>query len=89
MASMGAWDKARFEDAIKVTTAPITVLQSTSLDDNEVRRSIQVQPKSRWRDGIEANRPDAAFHEVHDAGHFLMLERPEVVVDAILNMVSN
>jgi pimeloyl-ACP methyl ester carboxylesterase len=89
MASMGSWDKARFGDAIKVTTAPITVLQSTSLDDNEVRCSIQVQPNSRWRDGFDAHRPDATFHEVQDAGHFLMLERPEVVVDSILSMVSN
>lgn len=89
MASMGEWDKNRFEDAIKVTTAPITVLQSTSLDDNEARRNIQVQPRSRWRDGIGVHRPDAVFHEVPDASHFLMLERPEVVVDAILNMFSN
>ncbi len=83
MASMGAWDKARFEDAVMDTTAPITVLQSTSLDDNEMRCSIQVQPKSRWRDGIGAHRPDAAFHEVHDAGHFLMLEQPQLVSDRV------
>lgn len=87
-ASMARWDLSRFEGAVKASSCPIVVLQSTSLDECEVRRSIGEQPRSRWRDGIERLRPDARVVEVPGASHLLMLDRPNVVADEILLTIS-
>ncbi len=84
-ASMAQWDRLSFEGVVKATSCPIVVLQSTSLDNDEVRRSISKQPRSRWRDVIDRCRPDAKVVEVPDAGHLLMLDRPDVVTNEILN----
>ena len=87
-ASMAQWDRSSFESAVKATSCPIVALQSTSLDDDEVRRSISEQPRSRWRDGIERFRPDARVAEVPGASHLLMLDRPNVVANEILVTIS-
>ena len=87
-ASMARWDRSRFEGAVKSSSCPIVVLQSTSLDDCEVRRSISEQPRSRWRDGIERYCPDSTVVEVPGASHLLMLDRPNVVANEILVAIS-
>ncbi|MDE0044797.1 MAG: alpha/beta hydrolase [bacterium] len=87
-ASMARWDRSSFECAVKASSCPIVVLQSTSLDDCEVRRSISEQPRSRWRDGIERFRPDARVVEVTGASHLPMLDRPHVVANEILVAIS-
>ena len=87
-ASMARWDRSSFEGAVKASSCPIVVVQSTSLDDCEVRRSIGEQPRSRWRDGIERFRADARVVEVPGASHLLMLDRPDVVANEILVTLS-
>ena len=87
-ASMARWDRSSFQGAVKASSCPIVVLQSTSLDDCEVRRSISEQPRSRWRDGIERFRPDSTVVEVPGASHLLMLDRPNVVANEILVAIS-
>ena len=86
--SMTRWDRSSFEGVVKASSCPIVVLQSTSLDDCEVRRTISEQPRSRWRDGIERIRPDARVVEVPGASHLLMLDRPDVVANEILVTIS-
>lgn len=86
--SMTRWDRSSLEGVVKASSCPIVVLQSASLDDCEVRRSISEQPRSRWRDGIERIRPDARVVEVPGASHLLMLDRPDVVANEILMTIS-
>lgn len=84
--SMVRWDRDRFERCISEIDAPIEVVQSTSIvDDGWVRSSIDEQPHSRWIDYWD-RRSTASVHRVSQTGHYLMIERPTIVSEAIDRM---
>ena len=82
--AMAAWDRDGFMPALDRITCPVTVLQSTSLDRNEIRRSVTTHPSSNWLDAIRARVSQAEIRMVPDTGHFVMLECPHLVADWIL-----
>ncbi len=77
--AMAAWDRNDFITALDRVICPVTVLQSTSLDENEVRQSITTHPSSLWLDTIRARLSLAEIRLVSDIGHFVMLEHPQLV----------
>lgn len=79
--AMAAWDRDHFDAAVEKVTCPVTVMQSTSLDENELRHPVTSHPSSRWLDALSARLPRAVITPVPDAGHFLMLEQPQLVAD--------
>lgn len=81
--AMAAWDRDHFDAAIEQVTCPVTVMQSTSLDENELRHPVTSHPSSRWLDALRARLPRAVITPVPDAGHFLMLEQPQLVSDRV------
>ncbi len=81
--AMAAWDRDHFDAAIEKVTCPVTVMQSTSLDENELRHPVTSHPSSRWLDALRARVPRVVITPVPDAGHFLMLEQPQLVSDRI------
>ena len=81
--AMAAWDRDGFMPALDRITCPVTVLQSTSLDENEMRRSVTAHPASNWLDAISVRVPCAEIRFVKDTGHFIMLECPQLVADWI------
>ena len=77
--AMAAWDRDDFMTALDHVTCPVTVLQSTSLDENEVRQSVTTHPSSHWLDAIRGRLSQAEIRLVSDTGHFVMLEHPQLV----------
>ncbi|MFA3916309.1 alpha/beta fold hydrolase [Ruegeria hyattellae] len=81
--AMAAWDQGDFIPALDRITCPVTVLQSTSLDEHETRRSVIAHPSSNWLDVIRARVSLAEIRLVPDVGHFVMLECPQMVASWI------
>jgi pimeloyl-ACP methyl ester carboxylesterase len=77
--AMAAWDRDDFITSLGRITCPVTVLQSTSLDENEVRQSVTTYPSSLWLDAIRSHVTLAEVRMVLDTGHFVMLEHPQLV----------
>ena len=81
--AMAAWDRDNFVSAVEQLTCPVTILQSTSLDEYEVRRPATTHPSSLWLDALRAGVPWAVIKLVPDTGHFLMLEDPQLIADVV------
>lgn len=79
--AMAAWDRDGFVAAIDRLTCPVTVLQSTSLDEKEVRRPVNGHPSSLWLDAFRDRLSAATITLVPDTGHFVMLEQPQLISD--------
>ena len=79
--AMAAWDRDHFDAAVEQVTCPVTIMQSTSLDENEVRHLVTSHPSSRWLDALGARLPQAVIMLVPNTGHFVMLEQPQLVAD--------
>jgi pimeloyl-ACP methyl ester carboxylesterase len=83
--AMAAWDRDHFGASIERLTCPVTIRQSTSLDENEVRHPVTSHPSSRWLDALRARLPQAVITLVSNTGHFVMLEQPQLVADWVKN----
>jgi pimeloyl-ACP methyl ester carboxylesterase len=83
--AMAAWDRDHFGAAIEQLTCPVTIMQSTSLDENETRHPVTSHPSSRWLDALRARLPQAVITLVSNTGHFVMLEQPQLVADWVKN----
>lgn len=83
LVSMTRWDTEKFKTAASRVACPVIALQSTSIDPLGQRYHIERHPDSLWREVLETQLKKLEFMAVHKTGHFLMLERPEKVVDAI------
>jgi len=79
--AMAAWDRDHFVAAVDRLACPVTILQSTSLDKHEVRRTATAHPSSLWLDALRARLSWAVITLVPDTGHFLMLEQPLLIAD--------
>lgn len=79
--AMAAWDRDNFTSAFGRLTCPVTILQSTSLDEHETRRSVATHPSSLWLNALRARIDRAAIRLVPNTGHFLMLEQPHLIAD--------
>jgi pimeloyl-ACP methyl ester carboxylesterase len=83
--AMAAWDRDNFVAAVDRLTCPVTIMQSTSLDEHEVRRSAMAHPSSLWLDALSARVPWAVITLVPNTGHFIMLEQPQLIADWVEN----
>jgi pimeloyl-ACP methyl ester carboxylesterase len=64
--------------------APVTVVQSTSISEGTDwnRHRINDKASSRWLDAWSKH-PGADIIKISDAGHYTMLEQPDLVTEAI------
>ena len=83
LVSMTKWDTGKFKTAASTVACPVIAVQSTSIDPLGQRHHIEQHPDSLWREVLENQLKKIEFLAVHKTGHFLMLEKPETVVDAI------
>jgi pimeloyl-ACP methyl ester carboxylesterase len=74
--AMAAWDRDRFTEALDRVVCPLTVIQATSLDEDEIRRPVNECPHSRWLDTISARVPQVDIRLTPESGHFIMNEYP-------------
>lgn len=79
--AMADWDRKHFIGSLDRISCPVKVFQATSLDENEVRRSVVCHPHSRWLDTIRRRLHSADISLVPHCGHFVMLELPGLIAD--------
>ncbi len=76
---MAAWDAGVAERALRSTKVPVSVLQSTHLDENRERVSLQAGESSPWLELVKERVPQAGIHIIAGVGHFTMIEAAEAV----------
>ncbi|TDJ16384.1 MAG: alpha/beta hydrolase [Gammaproteobacteria bacterium] len=84
---MLAWDSDWAERALRSANMPMTVLQSTHLDDNRNRVPLQPGETTPWLELVKELAPHAQIEIVPGVGHFTMMEAPQDVnrhLEAIL-----
>jgi pimeloyl-ACP methyl ester carboxylesterase len=86
--AMAAWDRDNFVAAVDRLACPVTIMQSTSLDENEVRRPATTHPSSLWLDVLRARVRGAVINLVSNTGHFMMLERPQLIADWVKDRIQ-
>lgn len=86
--AMAAWDRDKFVVAVERLACAVTILQSTSLDENEVRRPVTDYSGSLWLDALHARVPSAAITLVPETGHFIMLEQPQLIADWVAGIMQ-
>lgn len=89
-AAMADWDSTRFASALSAAAVPIAVVQSTSITGVEDWRRCKVdrEPNSLWLDSWSRQPGSVNIVTVPDTGHFIMLEHPEIIVEAIRTVVK-
>ena len=79
MPQMAAWDTEFAEIALGNLKAPVKVLQSTYMNADRNRVSLQVGETNPWLELIKKLVPAAEVEIVPGVGHFTMIEAAEVV----------
>jgi len=85
--AMAEWDSDNFTSAVDKLKCPVTVFQSTSLDKYEVRQSVTNNPESLWIDTLNTRAPLANIKLVPNTGHFIMIERPQLVANWVNDLL--
>ena len=88
---MIAWDSEVAERALTSANMPMTVLQSTRLDENRNRVPLQPGETTPWLELVKELAPHAQIEIVAGVGHFSMMEAPEDVnrhMEAILEKLA-
>ena len=89
---MAVWDTDLAERALRSTKVPVTVLQSTHLDENRNRVSLQAGESSPWLELVKELVPHAEIDIVPGVGHFAMIEAPDEInrhINAMLVELSH
>jgi pimeloyl-ACP methyl ester carboxylesterase len=87
MPHMITWDCDRVESALGGLKVPLTVLQSTYINEQRQRVSLQPGESTPWTALVQALVPHAEVAVVPGIGHFSMLEAPAEVnrrIEALL-----
>ena len=72
--SMVRWDAEHMEPALAAVRAPLTAIQSTTLNADGKRVPLQAGQPLPWFDLIRQHVPAARLEIVPDSGHFTQLE---------------
>jgi pimeloyl-ACP methyl ester carboxylesterase len=76
---MFAWDAEFAEQALRSAKIPVKVLQSTTLNKNWERASLQPGESSAWLELVKKLAPHAEIGIVPGVGHFTMIEAADEV----------
>ena len=87
--NLHAWDAASFAPALEQITQPITVLQSTTVNEKRERRSMQASESSAYLRFIAETAPHAEITVIPDIGHFTQLEAAARVNQAVQNLLAS
>ena len=78
-ASLCGWDAGKMDSVLAQVRVPLLLLQSTTVNENLERVSLQVGDTTPWLELVKRHVPGAQIEIVSDVGHFPMLEAPEAV----------
>jgi pimeloyl-ACP methyl ester carboxylesterase len=77
------WDLTKARDALKQIVVPALVLQSTYINNELKRVSLQPGMTTPWMDAIAASVPKSQAKVVPNAGHFTMIDAAQMVSEEI------
>jgi pimeloyl-ACP methyl ester carboxylesterase len=77
--SLVGWDARYLDTALARVAVPLLVIQSTYINPEQVRVSMQPHDTTPWLDLIRQRVPEARLEVIGGVGHFTMLDAPEVV----------
>ena len=86
---MAAWDAEFAEPALSATKVPVTILQSTHLNPQRERVSMQPGETSPWLDLARRLAPHCEIVIVPGIGHFTMIEAADTVNRHIAAMLES
>ncbi len=84
-----AWDSEVAERALRSAKVPVTVLQSTHLDESRKRVPLQPGETTPWLELIRERVPHAQIEIVPGVGHFTMIEAADEVNRHMATMLDN
>lgn len=77
------WDLTKARTALKQIAVPVLVLQSTYINSELKRVSLQTGMTTPWLDAIAASVPKSQVKVIPNAGHFAMIDAARIVSDEI------
>ncbi len=89
MPQMVAWDSEIAERALRSLKIPVMVLQSTYLNENRERVSLQPGETTPWLELVRELVPHALIEIVPGVGHFTMIEAADEVNRHMETMLDN
>lgn len=78
-ARMTAWDGERLAAALSQLRVPLLLIQSSVVQSDGLRRSLQPGDKVPWFEFVSARAARLQAHIVPGAGHFTMIDAPDSV----------
>jgi len=88
-ASLCGWDAGQMDSALSRVRVPLLLIQSTTVNANMERVSLQPGAITPWLELVKKHVPGAQIEIVSDAGHFLMLEAPEATNQLIASFLAS
>lgn len=82
------WDARQMESTLTRVTVPLLVLQSTYVNPERVRASLQPGATTPWTDLVRQRVPTARIEILPHLGHFPMLQAPQVVNQSIAAFIA-
>jgi pimeloyl-ACP methyl ester carboxylesterase len=86
---MAAWDADMVERALRSVKVPLSVFQSTHLDENRERISLRPGDRSPWLELVKEHVPHAEIDILPGIGHFTMIEAADEVNRRLAAMLDN
>lgn len=82
------WDARHMESALAQVAVPLLVLQSTYVNPERVRVSLQPGATTPWTDLVRQRVPTAQIEILPHLGHFPMLEAPQTVNQSLAAFIA-
>lgn len=82
------WDAGKADAAFAQITVPTFVLQSTYINAQRERVSMQPGGVTPWMQFVQSRIPSSEFDTISGVGHFAMLEAPDAVNEKIQRFVD-
>jgi pimeloyl-ACP methyl ester carboxylesterase len=77
------WDARRGEETLRSIDVPVLILQSTYIDENQKRRSLEAGMKAPIIDTFARLVPNSSAKVITEAGHYCTIEAPDQINEAI------
>lgn len=88
LARVVRWDAQSLDAALAKVTVPMLVIQSTYVNPQRVRVSLEPGASTPWLELVRQSVPTAQIDIVSGAGHFAMLDKPQAVNQRLENFVT-
>lgn len=82
------WDAQSMDAALAKVAVPMLVIQSTYVNPQRVRVSLEPGASTPWLELVRRSVPTAQIDIVSGAGHFVMLEQPQAVNQRLETFVT-